>query len=98
MAIVELNLLSGYIPDKASLTALADFGKARLFDIEDGRVIMYFDEFTDTPSCSNVQLNRVFDVENLKPATAKVYDYYDGENQKSIEYDRGALQSDLDNI
>lgn len=34
-------------------------------------------QFTSTPSCSIIQLERVFDVENLKPATAKVYDYYD---------------------
>lgn len=34
-------------------------------------------QFTATPSCSNVQLERDFTVENLKPATAKVYDYYE---------------------
>ncbi|XP_022688740.1 alpha-2-macroglobulin-like isoform X4 [Varroa jacobsoni] len=98
MAIVQLELLSGYNADKSSLQALINSGKARLFDIENGHVIIYFQEFTSTPNCSIIQLERVFDVENLKPATAKVYDYYDTDKQKSIEYTRGDLQSDLDNI
>lgn len=48
MAIVQLELLSGYNADKSSLQALINSGKARLFDIENGHVIIYFQEVRST--------------------------------------------------
>lgn len=99
MAIVELDLLSGYVASKPSLTALSSAGKARLYEVSGDKVILYFNEFTTTPTCYNVVLDRDTNVENLKPSTAKVYDYYKGEDQKSITYERPSnLPSDLDNV
>lgn len=44
MAIVELDLLSGYSADRDTLNGLTKSSKAPLYDIDGDRVIIYFNQ------------------------------------------------------
>ncbi|XP_033109473.1 fibrillin-1-like isoform X4 [Anneissia japonica] len=80
MAVVEVQMPSGYYPDKNSLKNLIKlraFGIKR-YEIEGKVVSIYFDEFVkDVQLCFELTIYQQDLVEDLKPGSIFVYDYYD---------------------
>ncbi|KAB7499888.1 Alpha-2-macroglobulin-like protein 1 [Armadillidium nasatum] len=88
MAIIEIDVVSGYIPERADLDELVGNGTG-LFkrkEIDVSKVKIYVEEITAEEICLSFRIRKGPDVENPKPGTVKVYDYYKPENQASKRY------------
>ena len=81
MVIIEVNLISGYIPEKGDLEELVrKNGKIlKRYEIDGSKVLFYIEELTAELICVNFKILREVDVENVKPGTVTVYDYYQPE-------------------
>uniref|UniRef100_L7M8R2 TEP1-F n=1 Tax=Rhipicephalus pulchellus TaxID=72859 RepID=L7M8R2_RHIPC len=88
MAVLELKLVSGYIPDEDHIYSLYRQKDVKLkrHEVEKNQVNFYFEEITSENKCFDVRLHREFAIEDAKPATVKVYDYYEQENSNSVPY------------
>ncbi len=90
MAVVEVELLSGFAAVPASLEPLKNHVGAPVkkfeIDQEKGVVILYFDYIPKLSSCWQFRVKRTAKVDELKPAIVKVYDYYNQEDTYSTEY------------
>ncbi|KAM4628384.1 alpha-2-macroglobulin-like [Polymixia lowei] len=87
MLIVDVKILSGFVPDKESLRKLRHALLVDLVEQNDDHVIIYL-----TKILSNIPVNHSLDlvqelqVENLKAAVVKIYDYYQTSDQAETEY------------
>ena len=89
MAIVEVNLPSGYAVDRDSLDDLKEVADYKRYDLENGdsRVSVYFDSLSSAPTCFNVVGNRIFKIGNPAAAYVTVYDYYDTTRKATAYYE-----------
>ncbi|PSN55938.1 Pregnancy zone protein [Blattella germanica] len=88
MAVLEVYMVSGYIPDRASLYQLThqpDINVKR-WEEEKDKVNFYFEELTTRRQCINFLLVQETEVENPSPAVVKVYDYYQQEFSVQTKY------------
>lgn len=78
MAILEIDMISGFLPDKGTLHALLEDTTTRVKRVEEERnsVAIYFDKLTGDRTCLSFLLNRENIVDNAEPANIKLYDYY----------------------
>lgn len=81
MAVMEFNLISGYIPHKADLKQIVGYGTGLIkrYEVDGSKVMFYIDEFSPEDLCVEFRVIREIDVEDAKPGTIKVYDYYQPE-------------------
>ncbi|KAG8127382.1 hypothetical protein E2320_014329 [Naja naja] len=78
MAIVKINMLSGYIPEKSSIKKLEKQGQIQKSEVNINHVLLYLDEtFSFT-------VEQETPVRGLKPALVKVYDYYETDDIKKV--------------
>nr|BAR45599.1 thioester-containing protein 2 [Epanerchodus sp. RS-2014] len=80
MAVVEVDLPSGYTVDKDSLPALLKMKDIKRVDTKagDSGVVIYFDKLSKGEEvCPTVKAFRTFKVAKQKPTAVKAYDYYD---------------------
>ncbi len=92
MVVLELELLSGYAPKMFTLDALKDSVadmpvKKFEYDEKKNSVALYFNSVPkDKLGCGEFMVTMESVVEELKPAIAKIYDYYDQKDVVSTEY------------
>lgn len=88
MAVIEINLVSGYIPDKNDLKQVVGYGTGLIkrYEVDGRKVTFYIDEFSPEELCVAFRVTREVDVENPKPGTVRVYDYYDPDQFVSMSY------------
>ncbi|XP_076068702.1 alpha-1-inhibitor 3-like isoform X2 [Oratosquilla oratoria] len=88
MAVIEINLVSGYIPDKQDLKQLIGYGTGlfKRYEVDGSKINIYIDEFSKELLCLDFKILREVDVENAKPGTVMVYDYYQPEFSISEKY------------
>lgn len=79
MAVMEVNLPSGYVFDTDELPGLLKLPKVMRYEQEDGgtKLQIYFDSLNSEPSTVKLTANRLFKVKNPAKAYITVYDYYD---------------------
>uniref|UniRef100_A0A8C5QSY1 Uncharacterized protein n=1 Tax=Leptobrachium leishanense TaxID=445787 RepID=A0A8C5QSY1_9ANUR len=77
MAIVEVKLLSGFIPVKSSVRELEKNKVIQRSDISMDMVTLYLNELKHESVHLPFMVEQDIEVKNLKPATVKVYDYYE---------------------
>jgi len=79
MAIIEVNLESGNIPLKKDLKAVvaSSNGAVKRYEIDGNQVLFYVNELSHDSTCVEFSVNQEIIVENVKPGTITVYDYYD---------------------
>uniref|UniRef100_A0A8C5WC29 Alpha-2-macroglobulin n=1 Tax=Leptobrachium leishanense TaxID=445787 RepID=A0A8C5WC29_9ANUR len=70
MALIEVKMLSGFIPVKSSVKELEKSRRIQRGDVQTDMVTLYLDELV-------FEVEQDFDVKNLKPAAVKIYDYYE---------------------
>jgi len=89
MAVMEVNLPSGFTANQDSLPALRRFRGVKRVDSEksDTKVILYFDSLTKREVCPTIEAFRTYRVANQKPAPVLVYDYYDQSRRARSFYD-----------
>ncbi|XP_050718244.1 alpha-1-inhibitor 3-like isoform X4 [Eriocheir sinensis] len=88
MAVIEVNLISGYIPSKDDLKQVVGYGTGLIkrYEVDGRKVTFYIDEFSPKELCVAFRATREVDVEDAKPGTVRVYDYYDPEQFVSESY------------
>ncbi|XP_063849335.1 alpha-2-macroglobulin-like [Scylla paramamosain] len=87
MVVIEVDLISGYIPDKDDLKLLTKQDKnIRRYEVDGSKINFYINELTVKDTCVNFRVTRTVDVEDVKPGTVVVYDYYQEEFSISMRY------------
>ncbi|KPP57140.1 alpha-2-macroglobulin-like, partial [Scleropages formosus] len=77
MVLVDIKVLSGFVPDPLSLTQLKRSELVERVDSKGDHIEMYLKELTrNIPKFYKLQLQQELKVKNLKAAVIKMYDYY----------------------
>lgn len=88
MVMVDIKLLSGFVPEPESLRKLKSALLVDRVEHNDDHVIIYLKPFfaVDVPINHFLDILQDIEVENLKPAVVKIYDYYQQSDQAETEY------------
>lgn len=99
MVVIEIELLSGYTPYLKSLEKLFkpegidrynDINYAPVkkyeYDEKERKIILYYDEMLRNTNCYYIELKKTMDIQEIKPAIATIYDYYNSKNTFSTSY------------
>lgn len=89
MIVVTVKMISGYVPDEWSLQQLQKDKQLGLkrHDVSGNYVHFYFYELTNEQKCFQFLIKNDLEVENAKPATVKLYDYYQTEWEVTKNYE-----------
>lgn len=95
MAVVEVELPSGYVADMDALPGLRRTASIKRVDATDGetKVIIYLNRVTRDELCFTVPAHRSTRVSNNKPVPVSIYDYYDRSKTARIFYEPPATSS-----
>uniref|UniRef100_A0A8C9BLX5 Pregnancy zone protein-like n=1 Tax=Phocoena sinus TaxID=42100 RepID=A0A8C9BLX5_PHOSS len=86
MVIVDVKMVSGFIPVKASVKKLQERPQIQRTDVSTNHVLIYFEEVRFSVILFSFSVERNIPIKNLKPATVKAYDYYETEEFTIEEY------------
>ncbi|XP_029028281.1 alpha-2-macroglobulin-like [Betta splendens] len=87
MVILDIKMLSGFVPEPESLKSLKRADFVDRVEQEEDHVLVYFSELVkETPHNHHLDLVQEIQVQNLKPAVVKIYDYYQPSDQAETEY------------
>ncbi|KAM6438805.1 alpha-2-macroglobulin-like protein 1 [Rhynochetos jubatus] len=86
MALVEVEMLSGFIPVKSSVKELEKIPLVKKTEIKPDKVIIYLEELGKTSLKLNISVEQDIEVQNLKAAAVHVYDYYKPDDRTAREY------------
>ncbi|NXU21747.1 A2ML1 protein, partial [Thalassarche chlororhynchos] len=76
MVIVEVSLLSGFVLTPGSRMLLERRTIVKKIEVKADVVYIYLEKLNDESQTFILQLEQVIQMKNLKPASIKVYDYY----------------------
>ncbi|NXL34654.1 A1M protein, partial [Glaucidium brasilianum] len=76
MVIVEVSLLSGFVLAPRSRILLERRTIVKKIEVKTDVVYIYLEKLNDESQTFILQLEQVIQMKNLKPASIKVYDYY----------------------
>ncbi|NXF65437.1 A2ML1 protein, partial [Ciccaba nigrolineata] len=76
MVIVEVSLLSGFVLTPRSRILLERRTIVKKIEVKTDVVYIYLEKLNDESQTFILQLEQVIQMKNLKPASIKVYDYY----------------------
>uniref|UniRef100_A0A8C5Q5L5 Uncharacterized protein n=1 Tax=Leptobrachium leishanense TaxID=445787 RepID=A0A8C5Q5L5_9ANUR len=77
MALIEVKMLSGYIPVKISVREVSHSKVIQRSEISSDMVTLYLNEIGHKSLHLPIMVVQDIEVKNLKPATVKVFDYYE---------------------
>ncbi|XP_053896163.1 alpha-2-macroglobulin-like protein 1 [Malaclemys terrapin pileata] len=86
MALIEVMMLSGFVPVKKSLKKLEKMPLMKKTEVEPSKLTIYLEELDKSPISFNFSVKQEIEVQNLKPATVTVYDYYQPGDNAITEY------------
>nr|XP_013055344.2 alpha-2-macroglobulin-like protein 1 [Anser cygnoides] len=86
MVIMEVSLLSGFVLAPVSRMSLERKTIIKKIEVKADVVYIYLDKLNDESQTFSLQLEQIFEMKNLKPATVKVYDYYQPEERALADY------------
>ncbi|XP_055973381.1 pregnancy zone protein-like [Sorex fumeus] len=86
MVIVDVKMVSGFIPVKASVKKLQEMPQIQRTEVNTNHVLIYFEKLTSEVVNFSFSVEQDIQVENLKPATVKAYDYYETDEITIKEY------------
>ncbi|XP_063152035.1 alpha-2-macroglobulin-like [Candoia aspera] len=86
MAIIEIKMLSGYIPVKSTIKLLERFLHVQRTEIKTTHVLLYLDQVSNLIQSYSFAVELETPVQGLKPALVKVYDYYETDDLAISEY------------
>ncbi|XP_035231579.1 LOW QUALITY PROTEIN: alpha-2-macroglobulin-like [Stegodyphus dumicola] len=88
MVVVAVKMASGFVPSEWSLDVLQSDQTIRLkrYEVQGNLVNLYFNELTNKLKCFSFNIKNEIDVQDVKPATVKLYDYYQPELEVTKEY------------
>ncbi|XP_007935409.1 pregnancy zone protein-like [Orycteropus afer afer] len=86
MAIVDVKMVSGFIPVKSSVKKLRERPEIPRTEVSTNHVLIYFEKLTNQSLSFSFLVEQDIQVQNLKPATVKTYDYYETDEFTIEEY------------
>ncbi|KAL0278728.1 UNVERIFIED_CONTAM: hypothetical protein PYX00_000462 [Menopon gallinae] len=87
MAVMEVFMVSGFYPDRASLYSIPISRKGvRKWEEYEEKVVFYFEDLKQRKVCVQFLVNQEVCVEKTSPAMIKLYDYYNGQHATSVKY------------
>ncbi|MBN3294645.1 A2ML1 protein, partial [Polypterus senegalus] len=87
MVIINIKLLSGYSVNKFSLAMIKYMSSVRRIDQDNGYIDIYIEELVPKePMTFTLTIEEEIPVKNIKPATVKIYDYYQPNDHAESEY------------
>ncbi|XP_073402572.1 alpha-2-macroglobulin-like isoform X2 [Dendrobates tinctorius] len=86
MAVIEVKMLSGYIPVKHTIKNLEKSKLIQRSEIQMDLVTLYLDQIDHNPISLSFMVEQSIVVKDLKAATAKVYDYYETDEHATVDY------------
>ncbi|XP_070792389.1 alpha-2-macroglobulin-like isoform X2 [Pituophis catenifer annectens] len=98
MAIVQIKMLSGYIPVKSSVKKLEKQGQIKRSEVNINHVLLYLDEVRNTIQTFSFTVEQETPVRGLKPALVKVYDYYETDEFATAEYTAPCSSDDIKEV
>ncbi|CAM2097443.1 unnamed protein product [Caretta caretta] len=82
IALIEVTMLSGFVPLKKSVKKLEKMPLVKKTEVQPGEVTIYLEELDKSPLSFTISVKQEIEVQNLKPATVTVYDYYQPDVKK----------------
>nr|XP_010301997.1 PREDICTED: alpha-2-macroglobulin-like protein 1 [Balearica regulorum gibbericeps] len=86
MVMVEVSLLSGFALAPRSRMLLERRTIIKKIEVKADVVYIYLEKLNDESQTFTLQLEQVIQMKNLKPASIKVYDYYQPEERALADY------------
>ncbi|XP_018430169.1 PREDICTED: alpha-2-macroglobulin-like, partial [Nanorana parkeri] len=97
MAVIEVKMLSGYIPIKSTVRKLKNDSLVQRTEIHADVVTLYLNEVGHVPVNLSFMVEQDVEVKDLKPATVTAYDYYETDEQAVAEYNHPCNKDDSGN-
>ncbi|RMC07524.1 hypothetical protein DUI87_16998 [Hirundo rustica rustica] len=86
MALVEVEMLSGFIPVQSSVKELEKVPLVKKTEVKPDKITIYLEELGESSLKLNISVEQDIEVQNLKAATVHVYDYYKPDDRTAREY------------
>ncbi|NWT28572.1 A2ML1 protein, partial [Cardinalis cardinalis] len=86
MALVEVEMLSGFIPVQSSVKELEKIPLVKKTEIKPDKITIYLEELGESSLKLNISVEQDVEVQNLKAAAVHVYDYYKPDERSAREY------------
>nr|XP_014351977.1 PREDICTED: alpha-2-macroglobulin [Latimeria chalumnae] len=86
MVIIDVSMLSGFIPVKKSVKLLNQTALVGRTETKANQVIIYLEQLTSEKQEYTFTVEQDFVVETLKPASVKIYDSYNTDEHATTEY------------
>uniref|UniRef100_A0A8C0H2E3 Alpha-2-macroglobulin n=1 Tax=Chelonoidis abingdonii TaxID=106734 RepID=A0A8C0H2E3_CHEAB len=86
MVIVDVKMLSGFIPVKSSVRKLEGHHHIHRTELSANHVLLYMEQVSNVTQSFSFTVEQDFPVQSLKPAVVKVYDYYETDEFAIAEY------------
>ncbi|XP_020849903.1 alpha-2-macroglobulin [Phascolarctos cinereus] len=95
MVIIDVKMVSGFIPVKPSVKTLVTSGHLNKVEMSTNHVLLYVEKMTNQPLSFSFTVTQDIPVRDLKPAVVKIYDYYETDELGVAEY-RAPCSTDED--
>ncbi|XP_065436530.1 alpha-2-macroglobulin-like, partial [Chrysemys picta bellii] len=86
MVIVDVKMLSGFIPVKSSVRKLEGHHHIHRTELSTNHVLLYMEQVSNVTLSFSFAVEQDFPVQSLKPTVVKVYDYYETDEFAIAEY------------
>ncbi|KAK2101572.1 hypothetical protein P7K49_019238 [Saguinus oedipus] len=86
MAIIDVKMLSGFVPDRPSVKKLQEDGKVQRVEIKTTHVFFYLENVTQKEIHFSFSVKQDALVSNIKPASVQLFDYYETDEFALAEY------------
>ncbi|CAK9293197.1 unnamed protein product [Gordionus sp. m RMFG-2023] len=87
MIVLEINSPSGYLIDKESVLTTRGNLEAKISELSDAntKLNLYYDSLGSQTECLKLEMQKLFEISDIKPSLVKLSDYYQPEF-KSVAY------------
>ncbi|XP_041269995.1 alpha-2-macroglobulin-like isoform X2 [Onychostruthus taczanowskii] len=98
MVIVDVKMLSGFVPLKSSVGKLSNtrFQQIQRTEVNTNHVLLYIEQLGRDTLSFSFTVERDIPVRGLKPAQVKVYDYYETDEFATQEYSAPCTTEEAD--
>lgn len=96
MVVLEIGMVTGFVPDRDTLNDLLDEHSSgvKRFEENQDTLAIYFDKLTSQKTCISFHAVRKSLVDNPQPGNIKIYDYYQPElTVSTVRFNKICLQT-----
>ncbi|XP_075758604.1 ovostatin-like [Pelodiscus sinensis] len=98
MALIDVKMLSGFVPVRSSLQEHQKTRTVMQVDTKNNHVFFYLRNVTQKEIRFSFSVEQSFPVSDIKPASVHIYDYYETDEYALAEYNTPCAQAAGDNL